>query len=164
MRTSLEKREEIIFEKYLKLCIFDRLDGRGAWLISDEGDLPKKWTRTENRELFPSTCDSYWSTIDIICTSVWLITHRDDNLSWFPKLCLTHKKEEWYLRLRKTVEYIEIGYFWHKKIFKIGLWYQIIEKNANNIYEKSHYKERTHHKKIPDTQGFFTRNIYDYFW
>ena len=160
MCASLEKREEVIFKKYLKLCIFDRLDCRCTRFIGDECDLPKKWTRTENREFFPSTCDSYWSTVDIVCTSIWLITHRDDNLSWFPKLCLTHKKEEWYLRLRKTVEYIEIGYFWHKKIFKIHLWYQIIEKNANNIYEKSHYKERIYYKKSLTLRDFYEKYLW----
>ncbi len=42
MCASLEKREEVIFKKYLKLCIFDRLDCRCTRFIGDECDLPKK--------------------------------------------------------------------------------------------------------------------------
>lgn len=42
MGSSLHECEEVIFEKYLKLRIFDRIDSRIAWLIGDKCDFPEE--------------------------------------------------------------------------------------------------------------------------
>ena len=122
MSSSLKKSKEVILKKYLKLCIFDRLDSSCTRLVRNESNLTEEWSRLKYCKLLPSSDNSYRSTIYIVCTSIRLISYRDYYFSSFTELSLTHKKKKWDFCFRKTIENIEIGYVWHKELFKIPLY------------------------------------------
>ena len=94
MRSPFHKSEEVILEKYLKLSVFECIDGRCAWLICDECDLSEKRTRTKIGEDFTSLGYLYSTTIHEVGTSIRSISYSDDTFSFFSILCLTHEEKK----------------------------------------------------------------------